>query len=204
MKKVILFIMITLTLSCFISCSNSVKEEEKEAFIFKLPDWITFKMKEGDVRSHYDDEPVSYGDIIHYSRLYFDAPYKEYESYKCSYDLYYGFSDNELILSSYVISFGREDILSSINKVEDRPYVSEYNYMKEEMISLYGEPLESTETWFDDKYKDDELMINYAIENGDYTNLTLWKLDNLYISLLLYKDIKINYTCNEDEWFYIE
>lgn len=202
MKKILLLTLILLLLFSFISCSKP--EDSKEEFIFGMPEWLTFGMKEGDIRTHYEDEPANYGDIVHYSRVYINTQYKEYESYECEYDVYYGLSDNKLVLLSFVINFGRDDFANSLNKIENRPYISEYNYMKDEMTLLYGEPLESTETWFDEKYKDDELMINYAIENGDYTVLTLWKLDDLYISLMLYKDIDIKYTNDETEWFYLE
>ena len=178
------------------------KINDEDEFILVIPSWMEFGMKEGAVRKHYDDKPITGDSIILYLNQEHDKPYKDYNSIDYEYSTCYGFtSDNKLVYLSYDVNF---DPVFGLEKTENKPYVYEYDFMREAISEKYGEPLVSEDFWINDKYKDDPDMINYAVENGDYIRIALWRFDDLYVSILLNKDIKINYTTKKDEWFYLE
>lgn len=204
MKKTIVALMLIFALLMpviFAGCaieSTAVPTPTPAVFAFDRPDWLIFGMKEGDVRSHYNDDPVSSGNLIYYSSIGLGEKYRDYGISEISYNIWYGFSNNnELVLLSYSI-----DLDQSFG-VDERPYMDEYNWLINQISSKYGEPISSSDKWFNEKYKNDEAMLNTAIARGDCANVTLWRIDNVFISITLYKTIDINYTNDQAEWFYI-
>lgn len=177
------FILCLITVGCEntnVESTNSSVELETPAFMYALPEWLTWGMKEGEVRQHIDDEHIfEYGDLIYVNR----NDYRE-----CNVTEYYGFkSDNSLIHMSY--SFHYSTVLND----EPNPYYDLYSEFKCSLTQIYGEPTGESEEWKDERYKDDEYMLYKAVEDGDYTAITAWDLDGYICYIQLDKGININY-----------
>jgi len=189
MKKIILYVLLIVMLVTFSGCVADTSPdyvnsfEQQEEFAYKLPEWVTWTMKEGEVRQHIDkDETIhEYGDLI-----YFTHPYENY--YKdCRVTEYYGFTnENALIHMSYSFSY------SNLND-DPNPYYEIYTEFKEKLTEIYGEPAGETEEWINERYKDDEYMRYKAIEDGDYTSMVAWDLEDCICYVKINKRVEIVY-----------
>lgn len=155
-------------------------EPEKPSFMYSLPEWLSWGMKEGEVRQKLGSERVfENGNLIYVNR----SDYR-----KCDVTEYYGFTDeNSLIHMSYHFSY--LDILYD----DPNPFYDLYSEFKYSLTQIYGEPAGETDEWKNERYKGDEYMLYKAIEEGDYTAMTAWDLDGYICYIQLDKGISINY-----------
>lgn len=192
MKKIICIVLSLMMCFSIVGCGeDDVSTNEKEIieesgldkekeFEFKLPDWIVFGMKEGEVRRHFQEEPFEYKNTI----IYYLGEKKKYNN--LSYDIGFGFTDkNELALITYSID---KSLTSNME------YIDIFEKLKKEPVKIYGEYNSELEHWRDDKYKNDAYMLNSAIEKGDYLKRVIWKKENFYVLLDIDKNINIYYT----------
>lgn len=188
MKKIISFLLIGAM--CFVvagcssqpnysSVSDIPEEPEQEKFLFTLPEWLVWGMKEGEVRQNLSADLSEYGNIIYFFHE------EEYEN--CRVMETYGFTnDNQLIHLSY--SFSDGDVTD-----ESNTYYEIYTECKENLTTILGEPAGETEEWKNERYKDDEYMMYKAIEDGDYTALTAWDLEGYICYIQIDEGVEINY-----------
>lgn len=185
MKQLCLALSIMMVLficGCGVQTSQPAQEEQEVYFLFSIPDWVEWGMKEGEVRQHLSTKTVvGFDDFILYSE---DAWYEDcYE-----WDVFFGFSrQNELV---YV----KHSLTDEIFDFENNKYNQTFLELLDKMKNKYGEPMSDDEKWHDEKYKDDEYMINKAIDDGDYTREVKWNLDGYFCSLILDEGISIFYS----------
>ena len=147
---------------------SSVSSVDEEMFSFIVPEWLEFGMKEGEVRQHFSEEPFSYvkGSISYDIENYhgFDRNY-----------LHFGFNEsNQLYGVIYQLSSWDLNDFSSI-----------YDKIKNEIVDFYGTPTSEDTKWIDERYKDDEYMLNEALKNGDCIYTTTWNQNDMSITLEL-------------------
>lgn len=195
MKKLCLalsIVMVLLFCGCSTETSQPVQEEQEVYFLFSIPEWAEWGMKEGEVRQHLqsseqkdDFDIMEYGDLIYYFQ---DEYYKNhYRWMSC-----YGFSkENELIYISHTLN-------DNSFEFEENEYNQTFSELVEQMKTEYGEPMSDDEEWHNERYKGDEYMLNKAIDDGDYTRKIKWKLDGHFCSLTLDEGIEIAYCINEE------
>jgi len=187
MRKFISVVIVLILIMNFASC------KEKDAFAYNMPGWMEFGMEKEDVTVHYDDDPFDYGNGKISGLMYEYNEYNENDVIEKTI-IEYAFEENKLFFLNYKLELRNDDL-------SDSSFISEYDYLKNRLTNIYGEPLYEEEIWFDEKQKDDEDMINQVIEKGDCLKVTLWQIDDLYISLSLFKDIDIMYANQKNSWF---
>lgn len=200
MKRFVLFLLIMVMCFMFVGCSSQSnysgvsdiseetdysgvsdipEETDQEKFLFTLPEWLVWEMKEGEVRKNLSVDLDEYGNIIYF---FHEEKYKS-----CIVMETYGFTDdNKLIHLSY--SFSDWNFTD-----ESNTYYEVYTECKENLITILGEPTGETEEWKNDRYKDDEYMMYKAIEDGDYTALTAWDLEEYICYIQIDEGVEINY-----------
>lgn len=167
--------------------------EPEPEIIYKLPSWLKWGMTEGEFRSQYKKkDPIATNADPYIVLTYFNIG--NYTDLK-----YYGVqsifnSENNLIAFSYNVRGGGTGI--SI-KTDYSKFLDEYEMIKEKLNILYENDIieyDESEEWIDDRYKNDEYMLGYAIEKEQYIKICKFIVDNnIKIILTLKNGITIFY-----------
>lgn len=200
MKKSFLVLMLAVAMLAMLpSCggrdaADPVFEETTPSGLLLDAD-VTMGMTEGDVVNLYGDgtrtEQASQTPVI---RVYTDNT--------CGYvtdgDLYlsfdyttgFGFSgDNALTVVMHHFEYG------DISGETCQQLLDDIEAM---LTTCYGEPTARGEKWLDTTYESDEGMLKYAIENGQYQRIVLWKAGDMGV-ILNAGDQYVVYTTLENE-----
>ena len=164
---------------------SSLSSDDDETFSFIVPDWVEAGMKEGEVRQHFSESPHNYVE----GSISYDI--EDYNGFNLNY-LHFGFTENNQ-LYGIIYQLSKFDSISSSTNIE---YSNLYEKLKKELTNLYGAPTDENIDWIDERYKDDDYMLNQAIENGDCVFTTIWNRDDMTITLEMNSGISIMYAFN--------
>lgn len=156
-----------------------------ESFSFIVPDWVEAGMKEGEVRQHFSESPHNYVE----GSISYDID--DYKGFNLNY-LHFGFTENNQ-LYGIIYQLSKLDFTGSSTDIK---YSDLYENLKKELTNLYGAPADENIDWIDERYKDDDYMLNQAIENGDCIFTTIWNRDDMTITLEMDSGISIMYAFN--------
>lgn len=95
-------------------------------------------------------------------------------------ELNYTFEENLLTDAKYIFN----DNLSK--EIEPTEY---FNRIKDSINKEYGEPIQYSEVWTKDQYKDKPELHNKALYAGDVSYAAFWQTPDTVISLMLFKNI---------------
>lgn len=190
MKKLLSILLICVMCVSFAGCSSTtttVEESEESSLEFRLPEWVSWGMKEGEVRQHFSaTEVVSESGNWIYHRDYISG-------WGCGLEKHYGISDDNALLGVKYIYTYRETY-----ELEPKTFEI-FSELKDEMSEEYGTPFSEDEKWINDKYKGDEYMMNKAADEGDYISQLVWQTEKGFCALSLNVDVCITYMPDSSE-----